>query len=1270
MPRLYVNIQQMRKIIKIVLLAVLLQGVSNGIWARRVPLEKAERYARNWWLQKDGNRNAALSHVETEFENIYLFVDTNDRGFVMLAADDRSLPVLGYSLKNNFVVDIMPVHVHAWIQDYDDQIQWLIDNNIEKTNEINAQWRDLENERRQLPNVYPSGKTLSVNTKWDQGSPYNQQCPQIGDKNAPTGCVATAMAQIMKYHEWPPSGIDSHSYKWDSQTLSADFATTTYKWADMQNTYSSSSADDQKDAVATLMYHVGVAVDMIYGANSSSALTVTTWCDYPAAVNAYKRYFKYKWTATSVYIGNYTTDDWKLLMKNEIDNNRPVQYSGRSKNAGHSFVCHGYDTDELFLINWGWSGTDDGYFVIGALNTLLSGTAGNQELKYSLDNKAIIGIEPDRSQIGTTVSISASSNNTSWGTVALSKNGTVIPSGNENYTRFVDTVFIEPVAKPGCRFVEWRTGSTDVPLKFLASGEDTAITAIFERIQGDTLNYCRDAYDISLWLEEPPKTHFWGIKLPASCLAAGNFLTAVMLYAVQSGDYTVHVYEDDFNTKAVYSEAFNITKTGQWDTLRLDTILEIDASKDLCVAFEFYCNVDQYPCAISSSAANKDGSYAYYYGDDEYSPGWYDMSNCYDNDYYTWMIKAITVPPHQITMDASKVQLTSASKDVYLQGLGVSNKSAVVSYEIVSCSPENIATITDGCKITATGVGTVKIKAAATDPKFGIAENTIDLPVSRGTLVFDGHSGNSWTDAASWYPHYDRLPDAANFDANVNVPCTIPAETNVECNDLMINANGAVTVTSDAVLNVKGELTNDDSAKLLIRADEKGSGTVVYKSGSPKATVEMYLKGTSETDADGHIVNPQWQLRGCIVDDFALVNDNNQWANIHVYRWQESNNRNGCWTEKMEGSNIDLDPWWGYGFANYSTSPVTLQYTGMLKNGNCSFTLYKTGSGNANVGNNMLTNSYAAPYEISQLDFVNAKSSVIFYNTGSWLDWKQYEGDTTSAGVGTTAGQMLVCPQKTSAAAGLPTTIPSGQSFYVVAEEDKGSVTVYYSYIDDSNPSDPMFMPSEEKMERFNVLGITISGKNGGDRVVLIENENCDDGYNDGYDGMKYFGDAGLPQLFAVNDFGITSINAAKTMLGQKIGVTNQSAGEVLRMTFETDKLEGFAQLRVHDFVTGKFVNVLAGEEYEFVTTGNDKARFEVVGFTMQNADEEGDSEIRVYGNRLYVGENEGPVFMCDMSGKIVWQADVRKGEWMKLPELLHGVYVIKTDGSTIKIVK
>jgi len=1222
-------------------LVVLLLIVGNALLARRVPLEQAQGYARNWWLQKDGPRSVVLQHVATEFDNIYLFVDTAGRGFVMLAADDRSLPVLGYSLRNDFIVTDMPPHVYGWLQDYNNQIQWLIDNNIEKTKEINEQWKDLGNERRQLPQTWSTSVQPLVQTTWDQGTVYNDSCPLISGNKTYTGCVATAMAQIMKYWNHPQMGMGSYSYSQSdiSGTISANFATT-YDWDNMRSkyTYYGSYSTAELNAIAKIMYHAGVAVKMDYGTSGSGAYVTADNYDEPAAVNAYKKYFKYKWTATSVYIGDYSDDGWKLLLKAEIDAGRPIQYSG-SGSGGHSFVCDGYNNNEKFHFNWGWNGSNDGYFAIGSLNP---GSSHN----YSLSNKAAIGIEPDLSTT-TQLTITAVANNYSWGTVSLNK-----PSGV--YTKYLDTVSIMPLAQSGCRFVKWSIESSEVPLKFMANGDNANLVANFEQLHGDTLHYCRESRTSSYRLGTDGTTQYWGIILPSSVLSADKVLNAVMLYVNHSGSYTVRIYEGGFSSTAVYSETFNITQSSQWVTLPLTTVHRIDQTKDLCIGFE---SNTSFPCTVSTSASSESGAY----GHSSTESSWDSYVNKY-GVFLTWMIKAVTAPIHKISIDATKAKLTSVSKSVDLRTIadfGVSNKGATVDYAIVSSSPANIATIAaDVHTITATGVGTITLKATATDSRFGSAEATVDVTIGKGTLVFDNHNNDgSWANAANWAPHYSKLPDPVNFNARVDVACNVASTA--ACGDLSFGTSGSVTVASNGVLNVQGELSNNDASKLIIKADTAGSGSVIFNSGSPKATVEMYLKGTA--NANGK--NPDWQLRGSIVGaDFALKNPD-EWANIHVYRWDETNNANGCWTDKMVGSAINLEPWKGYGFANYSTSPATVKYTGTLLDTANHWLLTKNGN-NANTGNNMLTNSYSAPITISNLYFNGPKASVIFYNTGSLNDWQKYEGDTEKSG--NQKGQMLVCPLWTAGAADLPTTIPAGQSFYVVANHMNDAVEVEYSDIANAH-SEPMLAPGRQ--DEFNVLAVNVSGTSGDDRVVLIESDNCTDNYDDGYDGMKYPGNAALPQLFVSNSFGNTSINASKTILGQKIGVSAPEVGTSLKMTFETAKLQGFARLLVQDIVTGRYVDILAGEEYEFTTTANDTKRFEVVGFRMQNG-EENDEQLRVYGNRLFVGANSGRMTMYDMSGKLVWQADVQPDEWLELPELLHGVYVIKTDGSITKIIK
>jgi hypothetical protein len=217
-----------------------------------------------------------------------------------------------------------------------------------------------------------------VQTKWDQSPYYNNLCPYDNSKGerTVTGCVATAMAQVMNYWEYPKKGTGFHSYNHSKYgTLNANFGSTTYDWANMPNELTSSSSTVQKNAVATLMYHCGVSVDMDYNVSSeggsgayviSSRSPVTHCTEY-----ALKTYFGYKTSIQGVQKADYTTTNWKNLLKAELDASRPIVYAGFG-DGGHCFVCDGYDNNDYFHFNWGWGGLYDGYF---ALNALIPGAA-------------------------------------------------------------------------------------------------------------------------------------------------------------------------------------------------------------------------------------------------------------------------------------------------------------------------------------------------------------------------------------------------------------------------------------------------------------------------------------------------------------------------------------------------------------------------------------------------------------------------------------------------------------------------------------------------------------------------------------------------------------------------------------------------------------------------------------------------------------------------------------------------------------------------------
>lgn len=324
------------------------------------------------------NKLRSSSTSTTTTPAFYIFNRVSG-GFVIVAADDCVKSILGYSDDGTFSTENMPENIKSWLNFYTNEIQYAIDQGT----------KSVESTTTTTSSVIVS--PLLKNIKWNQGSPYNDSCPKISGAATYTGCVATAMAQIMKYYNWPVTGSSSHAYTPStiSRAISVNFGATNYDWSNMTNNYSSSSSTVQKAAVAQLMYHCGVAVDMKYGTAASSASVY-------AAGSAFYTYFGYDSDIQAVAKNLYSYSDWKTLIKNELDNKRPVLYSGQSPtDGGHAFVCDGYNSDDLFHINWGWSGTSNGYFELSALNPDVQGIGGSTG-GFSSNQVALIGIQkPD-----------------------------------------------------------------------------------------------------------------------------------------------------------------------------------------------------------------------------------------------------------------------------------------------------------------------------------------------------------------------------------------------------------------------------------------------------------------------------------------------------------------------------------------------------------------------------------------------------------------------------------------------------------------------------------------------------------------------------------------------------------------------------------------------------------------------------------------------------------------------------------------------------------
>ncbi len=307
----------------------------------------------------------------------YVFNNSNNHGYVIVSGEDNAAPVLGYSDEGTFDANNIPDGLQYWLDCYASEMSYL-------------------RSHPQAGGIAPRSElTTSVNplltTMWNQSSPYNDLCPTYSNGHAVTGCVATATAQIMNYYQWPVQGTGSHSYTCNvngegEQTLSADF-NTTYDWDNMLDDYSSGYTTAEGNAVATLMYHLGVASEMNYGRSSGTGTydmmeALRTYFGYNKGMKLHKR-------------ANTPIAQWDSLLMNELDNSRPVLYSGFTPGGGgHAFVFDGYNADGYYHINWGWGGTSNGYFLVTALNPRDQGI-GSFEGGYNAGQEFVSGFYPD-----------------------------------------------------------------------------------------------------------------------------------------------------------------------------------------------------------------------------------------------------------------------------------------------------------------------------------------------------------------------------------------------------------------------------------------------------------------------------------------------------------------------------------------------------------------------------------------------------------------------------------------------------------------------------------------------------------------------------------------------------------------------------------------------------------------------------------------------------------------------------------------------------------
>lgn len=302
----------------------------------------------------------AFSTASSKTPDYYAFNDTEGKGFVLVAGDDQVTPVLGYSTTGTFDYDNMPSALKKWLEAVSADIETLRKNNVERKQATSS------NEDAATVVVAPLLKTT-----WDQKAPYYDQAPTVNGDRSLTGCVATAMAQVMNYYQWPATGTGSIKYEtpdYDSKTMEIDFSKSTYDWNNMLDNYTTTTDgtpqwnEAQGKAVSTLMRDLGTAVHMMYAPKESSAYTTDI-------ANAAILYFGYH--ATLYDKDDYTTQEWMNIIKQNLDAKNPLLYGGTdaSVGGGHQFVVDGYDSNDYLHVNWGWSGKGDGYFTFADFGT-------------------------------------------------------------------------------------------------------------------------------------------------------------------------------------------------------------------------------------------------------------------------------------------------------------------------------------------------------------------------------------------------------------------------------------------------------------------------------------------------------------------------------------------------------------------------------------------------------------------------------------------------------------------------------------------------------------------------------------------------------------------------------------------------------------------------------------------------------------------------------------------------------------------------------------
>ena len=328
-------------------------------------------------------------------QSYYVFPNANSKGFTIVSGDDRLPEIVGYSSQGSYDENNLPEGFVSFMKAYQNLYNKVNLGDAEALKnlaEIKA-WRNKKNASAASTSAVAP---LLGNIEWDQTSPYNNMCPKYDSVHvAATGCVATAMAQVMAYYKYPKqlkADIPGYVNRWNGIPMEIPTITQEegiYDWDNMLPKYNkeANATQQQKDAVAKLMYHCGAAVRMSYGPESGAAVSSSKLA----------KYFGYDADLMmDLSRSSFTLDKWMQIIDTELAAGRPVLYGGQSSENGHQFICDGKDENGLYHINWGWSGNQNAYFDLSILNPEKGGTgSGSATDGFNRYCTMTIGIAPD-----------------------------------------------------------------------------------------------------------------------------------------------------------------------------------------------------------------------------------------------------------------------------------------------------------------------------------------------------------------------------------------------------------------------------------------------------------------------------------------------------------------------------------------------------------------------------------------------------------------------------------------------------------------------------------------------------------------------------------------------------------------------------------------------------------------------------------------------------------------------------------------------------------